>query len=78
VARFRSIGHSRFRMERAELQEYPFAGKQKAFFRTLEDERALDAVVFDESIRLKDAIAGLSFSQAMEASCPSLLLARQQ
>jgi hypothetical protein len=38
----------------------------------------LRRIGLDESIRLKDAIADLSFRQAVEASAPYLLFSRQR
>jgi len=44
----------------------------------VEDERTLSLVYFKKSVRLEDAVADLSFRQAVKASDPFLLFAGQQ
>jgi hypothetical protein len=66
-----------FRLERANVQQCSIAEHQKSFLGATEDERTLRLVSFEESVRLKDAVADLSFRQAMEASDPYLLFAGQ-
>jgi hypothetical protein len=67
-----------FRLERASAQYCFVAKHQKPFLGAVEDERTLSLVYFQESVRLEDTVADLSFRQAVKASDSFLLFAVQQ